>query len=136
MRTRSASSPLRGDFASVLASLEGETREFVRPVAGVGRLWAKTCGDVYDAATIASAYAEHQPAVAAHRPDLPDFAEIAAEIAAARDAAELHRLRRAMASAAHPDRVPCESRAEAERLMARVNAAIDEALAQKSNGMF
>ncbi|MCW2284604.1 hypothetical protein M2323_002491 [Rhodoblastus acidophilus] len=129
MRTRSASSPHQGDFASVLASLEGETRDFFRPVAGVGGLWTKSCGEVYDAATIASAYAEHQPAVAEHRPDIPDFAEIAAEIAAARDAAELHRLRRVMARAAHPDRVPSERRAEAERLMARVNAAIDEALA-------
>ena len=60
----------------------------------------------------------------------PIFGEVAAEIAAARGAAELHRLRRALALAAHPDRVPTEDRAEAERLMARVNAAIDDALSR------
>lgn len=128
MRTRSAFSPLEGDFASVLASLEGEAHDFFRPVAGVERLWAKSDGEVYDAATIASAYAEHQPVTLDQK--IPDFDEIAAEIAAAPGAAELHRLRRALALAAHPDRVPTQRRAEAELLMARVNAAIDEALAR------
>jgi hypothetical protein len=130
MRTRSASSPVPSDFASVLASLNGEARDFhFRPVAGVERLWAKSCGESYDPASIASAYAEHQPERATLPQEIPDFGNIAAEIAAAPSAAELHRLRRALALATHPDRVPVENRAEAERLMARVNAAIDEALA-------
>ncbi|MCW2274979.1 hypothetical protein GJ654_10565 [Rhodoblastus acidophilus] len=85
----------------------------------------------YDAATIASAYAEHQPEIATITHKIPDFGEIAADIVAARSAEELYRLRRALALAAHPDRVPTDARADAERLMARVNAAIDEALARE-----
>jgi hypothetical protein len=96
----------------------------------VERLWSAVSGEGFGAATIASAYAEHQSGVAAGARKLPAFGEIAAEIAAARSAAELQRLRRALALAAHPDRVAVEDRAEAERLMARVNAAIDDALSR------
>jgi len=134
MRTRSAfpsadGVSASGDFASVLASLgANEARAFYRPVAGLDRLWTQGCGEGRDAAAIAGAYAEQQRDAAPSARKRLDFGEIAARIAAAGNADELHRLRRAVALATHPDRVPVEGRAEAERLMARVNAAIDDAL--------
>jgi len=131
MRTRSAFPPPAGDFTTILAALdEGEARDILRPVAGVGRLWTGRSDQGFGAAAIANAYAEHQPAPPALTRRIPDFGEVAAAIASARGADDLNRLRRALAFAAHPDRVPVESRAEAEGLMARVNAAIDDALAR------
>ena len=49
-------------------------------------------------------------------------------------AAELKRLRRALALANHPDRVPAELREEASRFMAAANAQIDRALKREGRG--
>jgi hypothetical protein len=112
-----------------LASLEeGGDRDPFPPVAGVERFWPGLREAGWGNAGVETAYAEHQPARAPSRANIPDFGEVAARIAAARGPGELHRLRRAIALAVHPDRVPAESRPDAERMMARVNAAIDAAL--------
>jgi hypothetical protein len=105
-------------------------------VAGVERLWSES-GEpaVYCAEPVESLYAENQEpdrsaaSVATEAPVAakPVFAEISAEIAAA-DLEHLRRLRRRCALAAHPDRVAPNQRADAERLMALVNAAIDGAI--------
>jgi hypothetical protein len=131
MRPRSAFSRPDGDFASILASLDASANnDFVRPVAGVERLWsAAPHARQLPPEAIETFYAEHLPEPGAPTgPELPDFEHIAGLISAARSANELHRLRRALALAAHPDRVSAESRAGAERLMAKINAAIDRAL--------
>ncbi|MBB4199344.1 hypothetical protein CCR94_05800 [Rhodoblastus sphagnicola] len=144
MRSRSAFSRPDGDFASILASLDEDAKsDFFRPIVGVARLWPDAAERRCPATGIASAYAEQQPEPGAPAREIPDrhipgfqipgFTEISQRISAARGAAELHRLRRALALAAHPDRVPPEDRAEAERLMARVNAAIDRALSEASS---
>jgi hypothetical protein len=50
------------------------------------------------------------------------------------DADELRRLRRQCALLAHPDRAPDLNRAEAEKFMAEINAAIDEAIKSQTAG--
>lgn len=128
MRERSAFSYPEDDFASILDALapSGRQASFHR-VAGVERLWLDIEAASQRQTEIEGRYAEQQTTPRPTEPRIPDFEEIAARIAAARGAGELHRLRRTLALAAHPDRVAPALRAEAERLMARVNAAIDEA---------
>jgi hypothetical protein len=132
---RSAFSRPDREFASILDSLEtGALCDFFQPVAGVERLWPGEPGaESLGAAAVANRYEENQADGAPAPPwtpdwRIPDFSEVAAEIAGMRSADRLRALRRALALAAHPDRVPVDARAEAERLMAKANAAIDAAL--------
>jgi hypothetical protein len=66
------------------------------------------------------------PPVEAH------FASIRKELRSARGVDDLRRLRRACARLVHPDRLPADERAAAERFMAEINAAIDRAIKDKS----
>ncbi|PPQ38615.1 hypothetical protein SAMN06265338_106215 [Rhodoblastus acidophilus] len=128
MLARSAFSYPEDDFATILDALAPSRKEaFFHRVAGVERLWLDVGPANCRQTEIEGRYAEQQTALRLAQAGIPTFEEIAARIAAARSAAELHRLRRTLALAAHPDRVAAEIRADAERLMARVNAAIDEA---------
>ena len=149
MRPRPAAPSRQSAFETILSELdEPGGADFFRPVAGVERLWTES-GDsgVYRAAPVENFYAENQepdrrparvapeellatkqiPATEAPMADKPDFARIATEIAAA-DLDQLRHLRRRCALAAHPDRVAPNQRADAERLMALVNASIDNAM--------
>ena len=57
-----------------------------------------------------------------------DFAGLSQELAAARGPDQLRQLRRRWALILHPDRVPPLDRAQAEKFMAEVNAAVDCAI--------
>lgn len=104
-------------------------------LAGAERLWPRAAppprGDIYRDGPIELFYAEHQDAAPPPAPAKLDFESIAAEIGRA-DPAQLRRLRRHCALLSHPDRAAPEARSEAEAFLARVNAAIDSAIARKS----
>jgi hypothetical protein len=107
---------------------------------GAERLWPRASGPIggpyFRVGAIESLYAEGQsvlePAALPEKPATPrlkaSLREIETELAAAKDVAELHRLRRRCALAAHPDRVGPLERPLAEKLMSEVNAAIDRAI--------
>lgn len=91
---------------------------------------------IFQAEAVAALYAENQPPseTAPSAPLRQDF-DLAARAEQIRralhkkhDADELRRLRRQCALLAHPDRAPDPDRAEAEKFMAEINAAIDDAL--------
>jgi hypothetical protein len=151
---RSAVSRPGHDFASILDQLEQDALGgLFRPVSGLERFWPDGAGaEQLGPAAVESRYAENLDEAARTRararnvlePDpgpeapnpglgvegfqMPDFKKIAAEIARSRSPAQLRALRRTLALATHPDRVPAESRTQAEVVMAKVNAAIDSAL--------
>jgi hypothetical protein len=134
MRPRSAAPSRRSDFETILSALDGGAEpEFHRPVAGMERLWPGAEPEaLFRTAAIEGVYADNQESERENpkpsQGEIADFDRMSAQIAAAGNADQLRRLRRAFAFAAHPDRVPPDRRAEAERLMAKVNAAIDSAM--------
>jgi hypothetical protein len=97
---------------------------------------------IFRAEAVAALYEENQPpgemAPSAPRQQDFDLAARAEQIRRAldkqHDAEELRRLRRQCALLAHPDRAPDLNRAEAEKFMAEINAAIDEALKSQTAG--
>jgi hypothetical protein len=140
MRPRSAASSPRNDFETILSALDGGADpEFYRPVAGMERLWPSgEAAELFRTPAIEGVYADNQQTERAtpvpSQDETADFAKMSAQIAAAGNVGQLRNLRRAFALAAHPDRVPPQRRAEAERLMAKVNAAIDSAMIGKGKG--
>jgi hypothetical protein len=97
---------------------------------------------IFRAEAIAALYEENQPPseLAPAAPLRQDF-DLAARAEQIRraldkkhDAEALRRLRRQCALLAHPDRAPDLNRAEAEKFMAEINAAIDEAIKSQTAG--
>jgi hypothetical protein len=97
---------------------------------------------IFRAEAVAALYEENQPPseMAPSAPLRQDF-DLAAHAERIRraldkkhDADELRRLRRQCALLAHPDRAPDLNRAEAEKFMAEINAAIDEAIKSQTAG--
>ncbi len=112
-------------------------------LAGAERLWPRACSPIagvyFPGCAVERLYAESQnppdAAATAEKPKPPNLKmrvlQIEAELATAKDLAELRRLRRRCALAAHPDLVRPPERAQAEKLMSEVNAAIDRAIKEK-----
>jgi hypothetical protein len=133
VRYRSAAFARPVRFEDVLAEIEHFEAE--RPPARPSGPFLAQAGRAAEACAAAqNLYADEQAQSAAqtNQPARLNLPDLAAELSRCGASADLRRLRRRCALAAHPDRVAAPDRARAEKWLAEANASIDRALRRKN----